>query len=74
MAFFPHYVTLWYSHGPVSGQTNRAAEKAETARDAAGATIAKVATALVEQLHKASGVYAATDEGQRQILSQQMHP
>jgi Excreted virulence factor EspC, type VII ESX diderm len=72
LGYFPHHVTLWYSHGPICGQTNVAASTAEGARADAGAAIAQVATALAATLQAASGAYAATDEEQWDILGEQM--
>ncbi|WAJ45418.1 type VII secretion target [Mycobacterium sp. Aquia_216] len=70
--YFPHHVTLWYSHGPVCGWTNVAAARAESARAGAGGAIAHAATALAATLQAASAAYATTDEEQRDILGEQM--
>lgn len=69
---YPHYVTLWFSHGPVSGGTNLAAEDAENARAAAGKAIAQLAAELSSRLTTASGTYAATDDQQAETLDAQM--
>jgi hypothetical protein len=72
MAYFPHYMTLWYTHGPACGATNVAAKKAEDARAAAGLAIAKVAADLAANLQTASSLYAKTDVEQKDILDEQM--
>jgi len=69
---FPHYVRLWFSHGPGCGSTNSAMFQAENSRASAGAALAKVAEALAANLQDAGGHYLATDEEQRDDLAKEM--
>lgn len=72
MSFFPHHVSLWYTHGPGCGSTNVAAKAAEGKRAEAAAVLANCAAALAEDLRMASRAYAGTDEDQRDVIEQQM--
>lgn len=72
MNFFPHHVSLWYTHGPGCGSTNVAAKAAEANRAEAAVVLANCAAALAEDLRLASAAYAATDEEQRDVIEQQM--
>jgi hypothetical protein len=72
LEYLPHYTRLWFSHGPGCGSTNSAAFGAESCRGAAGAAIAKAATALAANLQTSRELYAATDEEQNAALSREM--
>lgn len=72
MNFFPHHVTLWYTHGPGCGSTNVAARAAESKRVEAAAALVNAAAALAEDLRIASAAYKATDKEQRDVLNQEM--
>lgn len=72
MNFFPHHVTLWSTHGPGCGSTNVAAAAAEGKRVEAGAALMNCAALLAENLRRASAMYKATDEEQRDIINREM--
>lgn len=72
MNFFPHHVTLWYTHGPGCGSTNVAAQRAEGKRAEACAALVNCAAALAEDLQIASAAYKATDKEQRDVINQEM--
>jgi uncharacterized protein (DUF1499 family) len=72
MNFFPHHVTLWYTHGPGCGSTNVAAQAAESMRVEACAALANCAAALAEDLQIASAAYKATDKEQRDVINHEM--
>jgi hypothetical protein len=70
--YLPHYARLWLSHGPGCGSTNAAAMGAENGRGAAGAALAKVASALSANLQTSREMYTATDDEQTDALSKAM--
>ena len=72
LEYLPHYTRVWLSHGPGCGSTNYALSGAEQSRGAAGAAIAKAATALAANLQTGREMYEATDEGQKDVLRKEM--